>query len=330
MLPVSLPALHIFPFCNQLRPRFSRVSELILRQPVRTVVWRGRGAPWGVVHRVSSSRNPRCRKISKGKAALWQLAPSPRCLRRSGSGASKHQAFLGTPRNAVLGLSLRHGECLAFPVALVPPQQQKHVVKQSRHLRGRHWSLSSLAPFGPCWGEDDFIFGRHQLSSIVLAYPCYKTILGTHSCLVTGLRNPPATFVLQRDSNLPFVEQRCIASQELWQTNSIKLMNSLSPTQQAEHEHTLKAHVKESAWNKKETTDYGPWEIQTTPKARANGHFGHRRAYSESVPSILTLVSSTGFRNTVSLSVCVGSASGIGAGRRWELQEKESSEKSLC
>ena len=95
MLPVSLPALHIFPFCNQLRPRFSRANELILSQPVRTAAWRGRGAPWGVVYRVSLSRNPQRRKVSKGKAALGHLAPSPCCLRKSGQWCLKAPGFPG-------------------------------------------------------------------------------------------------------------------------------------------------------------------------------------------------------------------------------------------
>ena len=136
-------------------------------------------------------------------------------------------------------------------MALVPPQQQRHVVQQSQQLRRMHWSLSSLASFGPCWGEDGFIFGRRQLSSIVLVYPCYKTMMGTHPCLVTGLHNPPAAFILKRDHDLPFVEQRCIVSRELWQTSSGKLMNSLSPTQQAGHEHTPRLMLKSQCETKK-------------------------------------------------------------------------------
>lgn len=164
----------------------------------------------------------------------------------------------------------------------------------------------------------------------VLAYPCYKTMLRTHHWLMTGLCNPPAPLVLKRDHDLPIVQQCCVASQKLWQTSPSKLMNSLSPTQQADHEHTPKAHAEESVWNKEETTDYAPWELQTTPNVRANGHYSHRRTYSASVPSIPALVSSAGFGTSVSLAVCVGSASGIGAGRRRELREKWSLDEPLC
>lgn len=158
------------------------------------------------MHHAEALSEERSLRYQEGSSVAWgNLA----------SGAPKHQAVLGTPREAVLGLSLWHAECMAFPVALVPPQQQRHVLQQSQQLCRRHWSSSSLASFCPCWGEDGFIFGKHQLSSIVLVYPCYKTMLGTHPCLMAGLHNPPAALVLTRDNDLPFVEQHCIARREL-------------------------------------------------------------------------------------------------------------------
>lgn len=102
MLPVSLPALRIFPFCNQLRPGFSRANELILSQPVRTALWWGPGAPWGVVYRVSLSRNPQRRKLSEGKAAgpksllpeeIWAVVPQSARL----SWAHQEMLSLGCP-----------------------------------------------------------------------------------------------------------------------------------------------------------------------------------------------------------------------------------------
>lgn len=92
MLPVFLPALHTFPFCNQLRPRFSRVYELIPSQPVRTAVWRGHGTPWRVVCRVSSSWIRQGKKVSNVSA---RPAPSPCYLRKSGHWWPKALGFPG-------------------------------------------------------------------------------------------------------------------------------------------------------------------------------------------------------------------------------------------
>lgn len=182
---------------------------------MRTAIWgRSGGVPeecCAGYHQAEVLGEERSLRYQEGSSVAWgNLA----------SGASKHRAVLGTPRDAVLGLSLWHAERLAFPVVLVPPQQQRHAVQQSRQLRRRHWSSSSLAFFCPCWGDDGFIFGKHQLSSIVLVYPCYKTTSGTRPCLMAGLHNPPAALVLTRDNDLPFVEHRHIARRELWQTSS--------------------------------------------------------------------------------------------------------------
>lgn len=97
MLPVSLPALHIFPFCNQLRPCFSGANELIFNHPVRTAVWRGRGAPWGGVCqgiielKSSVQKSLRCPR----KAALGWPAPCPHCLGKSGQWCPKALGFPG-------------------------------------------------------------------------------------------------------------------------------------------------------------------------------------------------------------------------------------------
>lgn len=90
-------------------------------------------------------------------------------------------------------------------------RQQRHGVQQPAAVLEEPEPCST-ASCRPHVGEDGFILGRGQSSSIVPAYPCYKTMLGTHPCLVTGLRNPPAAFVLKRDHDLSFVEQRYIAT----------------------------------------------------------------------------------------------------------------------
>lgn len=89
--------------------------------------------------------------------------------------------------------------------------QQRHGVQQPAAVLEEPEPCNTVS-CRPHVGEDGFISGRRQSSSIVLAYPCYKTMLGTHPCLVMGLCNPPAAFVLKRDHGLPFVEQRCIAT----------------------------------------------------------------------------------------------------------------------
>lgn len=188
---------------------------------------------------------------------------------------------------------------------LVPSQQQRHGVQHSQQHRSC-WSLPSLAG-----GEDGFIFGKHPLGSIVLAYPCHRSMLGTPPCLMLGLHNLPAALVLTREHDLPFEEQGCPASWELWQTGPGRIVNSLPPTQRAGHEQTPKAPVEESERNKKETTAQGPWELPATPKGRGSGRCRHRRAFLESVPSIPTLGSEQSVWQSVwALPLAAGLAGG--------------------
>lgn len=71
-------------------------------------------------------------------------------------------------------------------------------------------------------------------------------MLGTLPCLMPGLQNLPAALLLTRDHDLPFEEQRCPASWELWQTGPGRVVNSLPPTQGAGHERTPKGPGEES------------------------------------------------------------------------------------
>lgn len=93
MLPVSLPALRIFPFCNQLRPRFSRANELILSQPVRTAVWWGPGAPWGVVLQGIIEQKSSVQKALRREGSSG--AAGPKSLRKSGQWCPKAPGFPG-------------------------------------------------------------------------------------------------------------------------------------------------------------------------------------------------------------------------------------------
>lgn len=121
-----------------------------------------------------------------------------------------------------------------------------------------------------------------------------------------GLAQPSSVSTMERD--LPFEEQCCPASWELWQAGPGRIVNSLPPTQRASHGQTPKAPAEESMWNKKETTAHGPWGLQP-----------HRREEPADAAAIegqiWSLFPASQPWAGHSLAVCVGSASGIRAGR---------------
>lgn len=90
-----------FPFCNQLQPLLSKATESVLSQPVGMASGGalGRGVQ-GAMELKASERSAEYQEGSSGIASL--KSPLPEEIWP----VPKHWALLGTPRNAVLGLSL--------------------------------------------------------------------------------------------------------------------------------------------------------------------------------------------------------------------------------
>lgn len=95
MLPVSLPALHIFPSA------ISKATESVLSQPVGMAAGGALGSGLqGAMELRASESSAVCQEGSSGIASLE--SPLPEGIWP----VPKHWALPGTPRNAVLGLSL--------------------------------------------------------------------------------------------------------------------------------------------------------------------------------------------------------------------------------
>lgn len=122
-----------------------------------------------------------------------------------------------------------------------------------------------LEPFKPCWGRGWLYFWKasfrlHCPGISMSQNPCWDTSL-PHA----GLAQP--SLVLTRGHDLPFEEQCCPASWELWQTGPGRVVNSLPSTQPASHGETLKAPV-EGGVSVKQKRDHSSQPLGTPSHAK--------------------------------------------------------------